>query len=210
MTALSVLALTEKLTKMRLSAICRNFRTITDGLLRKRLLMESLTKFSRLSAGFCNTTSQKQSIITASWKIDRILAQMKRRQEQCRYLLKDRSTYENHRPCLAGGGGAWPHRMMPPFIYRLWYRCCPHWRRVRVGAWKLVENIKQYLLPETRIKYLFITHCHLTMWWAAAIKRHFGCTVVAHALDAPYLESGDEILLLPNVWCAFKSIANRP
>ena len=60
---------------------------------------------------------------------------------------------------------------------------------------KLVENIKQYLLPETRIKYLFITHCHFDhVGGAAAIKRQYGCTVVAHALDAPYLESGDEIV----------------
>jgi glyoxylase-like metal-dependent hydrolase (beta-lactamase superfamily II) len=62
------------------------------------------------------------------------------------------------------------------------------------GHEKLVMNILQHLQPETELAYLFLTHCHFDhAGGASLIKKHFGCTLVAHEHDAVFLESADSI-----------------
>jgi len=60
------------------------------------------------------------------------------------------------------------------------------------GHRQLVENISQCLPPDAGIQYLFLTHCHYDhAGGAAAVRKHYGCAIAAHVLDAEYLEAGD-------------------
>jgi glyoxylase-like metal-dependent hydrolase (beta-lactamase superfamily II) len=60
------------------------------------------------------------------------------------------------------------------------------------GHERLVENIASVLPRDVQIAYLFLTHCHYDhVGGAAALKEQYGCKIVAHQLDAAYLESGD-------------------
>jgi glyoxylase-like metal-dependent hydrolase (beta-lactamase superfamily II) len=57
---------------------------------------------------------------------------------------------------------------------------------------QLVANISAVLPPETPVPYLFLTHCHYDhVGGAAALRDQYGCKIVAHQLDATYLEKGD-------------------
>ena len=57
---------------------------------------------------------------------------------------------------------------------------------------RLIENIASVLPGNIKITYLFITHCHYDhVGGAAALKDQYGCKIIAHQLDAAYLESGD-------------------
>ena len=56
----------------------------------------------------------------------------------------------------------------------------------------LFDNISEVLPPEAEIEYLLLTHCHYDHTGGAeAIRNRYGCKIVAHKLDATYLESGD-------------------
>jgi glyoxylase-like metal-dependent hydrolase (beta-lactamase superfamily II) len=60
------------------------------------------------------------------------------------------------------------------------------------GHQRLVENISSVLAEDITITYLFLTHCHYDhVGGAAALKEKYGCKIVAHQLDAVYLEAGD-------------------
>ena len=57
---------------------------------------------------------------------------------------------------------------------------------------RLIENISAILPQEVEIKYLLLTHCHYDhVGGAAALREQYGCKIVAHQLDAVYLEAGD-------------------
>jgi glyoxylase-like metal-dependent hydrolase (beta-lactamase superfamily II) len=57
---------------------------------------------------------------------------------------------------------------------------------------QLVNNISKVLPTEIELEYLFLTHCHYDhTGGAGAVRNHYGCRIVAHALDAVYLEDGD-------------------
>ena len=57
---------------------------------------------------------------------------------------------------------------------------------------QLVANISAVLPDDIPIPYLFLTHCHYDhVGGAAALKEQYGCKIVAHQLDAAYLEAGD-------------------
>jgi glyoxylase-like metal-dependent hydrolase (beta-lactamase superfamily II) len=57
---------------------------------------------------------------------------------------------------------------------------------------KLLANIKKCGADPKQIKYLLITHCHFDHTGGAAeLKRRIGMDIVAHELDAPFLEAGD-------------------
>ena len=56
----------------------------------------------------------------------------------------------------------------------------------------LVNNIADVLPPDVVIEYLFLTHCHYDHTGGAeAVRNQYGCRIVAHELDADYLEAGD-------------------
>jgi glyoxylase-like metal-dependent hydrolase (beta-lactamase superfamily II) len=60
------------------------------------------------------------------------------------------------------------------------------------GHERLVENISSVLAEGNTITHLFLTHCHYDhVGGAAALKEQYGCKIVAHQLDAAYLEAGD-------------------
>ncbi|MGD8765576.1 MAG: MBL fold metallo-hydrolase, partial [Desulfobacteraceae bacterium] len=57
---------------------------------------------------------------------------------------------------------------------------------------KLVDNISAVLPSTVEMEYLLLTHCHYDhTGGAAAVKEQYGCSIVAHYLDAIYLEKGD-------------------
>ncbi len=63
----------------------------------------------------------------------------------------------------------------------------------------LVSNISDVLPSEVEIKYLFLTHCHYDHTGGAeAVRDHYGCRIVAHELDAIYLEGGDSTVTAAN------------
>ena len=57
---------------------------------------------------------------------------------------------------------------------------------------RLAENISHCLNDDVVVSHLLVTHCHFDhTGGAAAVRDTFGCRIVAHALDAVYLEKGD-------------------
>lgn len=57
----------------------------------------------------------------------------------------------------------------------------------------LKKHVAACLAPGDRIEYLLLTHCHFDHTGGAeAVRKEFGCRIVAHELDAVYLESGDD------------------
>jgi glyoxylase-like metal-dependent hydrolase (beta-lactamase superfamily II) len=60
------------------------------------------------------------------------------------------------------------------------------------GHSRLKKRISECLSRDVPIEYLLLTHCHFDhTGGAAAVRKDFGCRIVAHELDASYLESGD-------------------
>jgi len=57
---------------------------------------------------------------------------------------------------------------------------------------RLKEHVLECLRPKGQLEYLLLTHCHFDhSGGAEAVRNEFGCRVVAHELDAVYLEAGD-------------------
>jgi len=57
---------------------------------------------------------------------------------------------------------------------------------------QLARNIAECLDSKAQLEYLLLTHCHFDHTGGAqAVKDEYGCKLVAHELDAIYLESGD-------------------
>ncbi len=57
---------------------------------------------------------------------------------------------------------------------------------------RLLKNISKCGTDPQQLKYLLITHCHFDHTGGAAeLKRRIPLEIVAHKLDAPFLESGD-------------------
>jgi glyoxylase-like metal-dependent hydrolase (beta-lactamase superfamily II) len=60
------------------------------------------------------------------------------------------------------------------------------------GHARLSKNITKCLHPDGQLEYLLLTHCHFDHTGGAEAGRsEFGCRIVAHELDAVYLEAGD-------------------
>lgn len=63
----------------------------------------------------------------------------------------------------------------------------------------LVMNISEVLPPGTEIDYLFLTHCHYDHTGGAErVRNQYGCEIVAHELDAEFLENGDSQVTAAN------------
>jgi len=60
------------------------------------------------------------------------------------------------------------------------------------GHPQLIKNIAECVEPNVQLEYLLLTHCHFDHTGGAqAMRDEYGCRIVAHELDAIYLESGD-------------------
>jgi glyoxylase-like metal-dependent hydrolase (beta-lactamase superfamily II) len=60
------------------------------------------------------------------------------------------------------------------------------------GHARLKKHIAECLGPDVLLEYLLLTHCHFDhSGGAEAVRKDFGCSIVAHELDAVYLEAGD-------------------
>lgn len=61
------------------------------------------------------------------------------------------------------------------------------------GYSRLKQHIAECLSPNAQLEYLLLTHCHFDHTGGAeAVRKEFGCRIVAHELDAVYLEAGDD------------------
>jgi len=57
---------------------------------------------------------------------------------------------------------------------------------------QLIKNIAACLESPVQLEYLLLTHCHFDHTGGAqAVRDEYGCRIVAHELDAVYIESGD-------------------
>ena len=64
---------------------------------------------------------------------------------------------------------------------------------------RLLDNIRATGVEPEQIEYLLLTHCHFDHTGGAkALKDRLGCLVVAHALDAEFLEKGDDTVTAAN------------
>ncbi len=60
---------------------------------------------------------------------------------------------------------------------------------------QLKKNIAECIDPGVQIQYLLLTHCHYDhAGGAGAVRQEYGCRIVAHELEAAYLESGDSLV----------------
>ena len=60
------------------------------------------------------------------------------------------------------------------------------------GTSRIMDNIRTQGLQPGEIAYLFLTHCHYDhSGGAPALRELTGCALVAHALDATFLEEGN-------------------
>lgn len=56
----------------------------------------------------------------------------------------------------------------------------------------LLANIESLGVQLETVEYVLLTHCHFDhTGGAAGLRQRLGCRVVAHELDAPYIERGD-------------------
>jgi len=60
---------------------------------------------------------------------------------------------------------------------------------------RLFANIRAAGVEPAQIERLLLTHCHFDHTGGArAVRERLGCPVVAHQLDAPYIEQGDSVV----------------
>ncbi|MCF8062300.1 MAG: MBL fold metallo-hydrolase [Deltaproteobacteria bacterium] len=58
---------------------------------------------------------------------------------------------------------------------------------------RLFRNIESCGVPTDAVRLLLLTHCHFDHTGGAAeVRDRTGCRIVAHALEAPFLEEGDD------------------
>ncbi|MCX8044769.1 MAG: MBL fold metallo-hydrolase [Desulfobacterota bacterium] len=60
------------------------------------------------------------------------------------------------------------------------------------GHENVVKAIDACRAPGTPVSFLFLTHCHYDHCGGAArLKKHYECDIIAHEMDARFLETGD-------------------
>ena len=60
---------------------------------------------------------------------------------------------------------------------------------------RIIKNIDDCGVQPEKVKYLLLTHCHFDHTGGAKqIKGLTGCQILAHELEAPFLEKGDQVV----------------
>ena len=60
---------------------------------------------------------------------------------------------------------------------------------------RIIQNIRDNSVNPEQIRYLLVTHCHFDHTGGAKeIKALTGCQIIAHELEAPFLEKADQIV----------------
>lgn len=63
------------------------------------------------------------------------------------------------------------------------------------SAPRILKNVKACGVKPGRIELLLLTHCHYDhVGGAAALRDRTRCRIVAHSLDVPFLERGDDVV----------------
>ena len=63
------------------------------------------------------------------------------------------------------------------------------------GTAKLFKNLSACGVQPESMEYLLVTHCHYDHTGGAQeVQERTGCRIVAHELDAPFLEKGDNVV----------------
>jgi glyoxylase-like metal-dependent hydrolase (beta-lactamase superfamily II) len=63
------------------------------------------------------------------------------------------------------------------------------------SAPKILKNAKACGIKPDRVELLLLTHCHFDhVGGAATLRERTGCRIAAHAMDAPFLERGDNVV----------------
>ena len=58
---------------------------------------------------------------------------------------------------------------------------------------RILSNIERCGVPLSAVEAILLTHCHFDhAGGAQSMKKALGCSLVAHELDSPYLENGDD------------------
>jgi len=72
------------------------------------------------------------------------------------------------------------------------------------GHDRVLKNIAKENIDASTIHYLFLTHCHFDhVGGANKLRGTFNCKVVAHQLDAQYIEAGDQYVTAANWYGSF-------
>ncbi len=72
------------------------------------------------------------------------------------------------------------------------------------GTARILKNVRETGTQAKEIKYLFLTHCHYDHTGGVnGIRHETGCSVVAHELDAEFLEAGDSEVTAASWYRAF-------
>lgn len=72
------------------------------------------------------------------------------------------------------------------------------------GHDRLLKNLGREHIAASSIKYLFLTHCHFDhVGGAHKVRGTFNCKVVAHELDAHYIETGDQYVTAASWYGSF-------
>ncbi len=76
---------------------------------------------------------------------------------------------------------------------------------------QLTKNIAECLESNAQLEYLLLTHCHFDHTGGAqAVRDEYGCRIVAHELDAIYLESGDNrVTGAASIWSTPRTVRHR-
>jgi len=60
---------------------------------------------------------------------------------------------------------------------------------------KIIKNVQSFGLSCKNLTKILLTHCHIDhIGGVPEIKKRFGCKIYIHKLDAPPLETGDQVL----------------